>query len=143
MNKIRSYITNISRSRVEEFIKFAVVGGSGVVINMGLLYFLTRYLSVRLEFASPIAIETSILTNFALNNFWTFKKRDARFSLWSRLLRYHLVTGLAGLVNYLVLLMLVRLLDMNEFLSNLIGIGAGMLINYFLNSLWTWRERSS
>ena len=143
MHKITSTIRKINRKRAEEFIKFAVVGGSGIVVNMGLLYVLTRILSIRLEIASPIAIETSILTNFVFNNFWTFKKRDARFSFWSRILRYHLVTGLAGIVNYLVLLFLVNYMDMNEFISNLIGIGAGMLINFFLNSLWTWKERSS
>ncbi len=142
MNKILSTIRNVPRKRTEEFIKFAVVGGSGIVVNMGMLYILTRLLSIRLEIASPIAIELSIVNNFVLNNFWTFKKRDARYTLWSRLFRYHLVTGLAGIVNYLVLLLLVNLMDWNEFISNLIGIGAGMAINFFLNSLWTWKERS-
>ena len=143
MKRLADQISRIPRKRMEEFIKFAVVGGSGVVVNMGLLYVLPSFLYLRIEIASPIAIETSIITNFILNNFWTFKKRDARFAFWPRLFRYHLVTGLAGLVNYFVLLLLVKLIGMNEFLSNLIGIGAGMLINFFLNSLWTWKERSS
>ena len=70
---------------------------------MGLLFVLTRYFSLRLEIASAIAIEVSILSNFFLNNLWTFKKRDTPVPFWTRLLRYHLVTGLAGVVNYLVL----------------------------------------
>jgi len=120
-----------------------MVGGSGVLVNMGLLFLLTRYLSVRLEIASAIAIEVSILSNFFLNNLWTFKKRDTQVPFWSRLLRYHLVTGLAGIVNYLVLLLLVKSFGLHDMISNLIGIGIGTLINYSLNSLWTWRERSS
>lgn len=134
---------NIKSKRLEELIKFGIVGGSGVLVNMGLLYVLTRYFSVRLEIASVIAIETSILSNFFLNNLWTFSKRDTHVPFWVRLFRYHLVTGLAGVVNYLVLLLLVKTLGLHDMLSNLIGIAVGTIINYSLNSLWTWRERSS
>lgn len=132
----------IKSKRLEEFIKFGIVGGSGVVVNMGLLYILTRFFSVRLEIASAIAIEVSILSNFFLNNLWTFKKRNTHVPFWSRLLRYHLVTGLAGVVNYLVLLLLVKTFGLHDMLSNLIGIAIGTVINYSLNSLWTWRVRS-
>ena len=127
----------ITSKKLQEFIKFAIVGGSGVLVNMGLLFILTRFLSVRLEIASPIAIEVSILTNFTLNNLWTFKKRNTHVPFWSRLFRYHLVTGLAGIVNYLVLLLLVKTFGLHDMLSNLIGILIGTFINYFLNSLWT------
>ena len=133
----------INSKRLEEFIKFAIVGGSGVVVNMGLLFILTRFLSVRLEIASPIAIEVSILTNFTLNNLWTFKKRNTHVPFWTRLFRYHLVTGLAGIVNYLVLLLLVNSFGLHDMLSNLIGILIGTIITYSLNSLWTWNVRSS
>ncbi len=110
---------------------------------MGLLFILTRFLSVRLEIASPIAIEVSILSNFTLNNLWTFKKRNTHVPFWSRLFRYHLVTGLAGIVNYLVLLLLVNSFGLHDMLSNLIGILIGTIITYSLNSLWTWNVRSS
>jgi dolichol-phosphate mannosyltransferase len=133
----------IRATKLEEFIKFGIVGGSGVLVNMGLLFILTRLLQVRLEIASPIAIEVSILSNFFLNNLWTFRKRNTHIPFWSRLLRYHLVTGLAGIVNYLVLLLLVHKFGMHDMISNLIGIMIGTVINYSLNSLWTWRVRSS
>lgn len=142
MFKFLSNIINIPEEKIREFFKFALVGGSGVVVNMGLLYVFRKVFSLQIEIASPIAIEISILTNFLLNNIWTFRQRDTRYTVWNRLLRYHLVTGIAGLVNYLILLLLVKAFGLNEFLSNLIGIGFGMLINYFLNSKWTWKERS-
>ena len=139
----RTWNVNIRSKRLVELIKFGIVGGSGVLVNMGLLFVLTRYLAVRLEIASVIAIETSILSNFFLNNLWTFKKRDTHVPFWTRLFRYHLVTGLAGIVNYLVLLLLVNTFGWHDMLSNLIGIAIGTFINYSLNSLWTWRVRSS
>ncbi|HEC42149.1 MAG TPA: GtrA family protein [Bacteroides sp.] len=129
----------IKPEKMKEFMKFAVVGGSGVIVNMGFFFIFTRYAGVRMEFASPMAIEISILTNFFLNNAWTFRKRDTRVGFTGRILRYHLVTAVAGLVNYLTLLLLVKVFGMHDMIGNLIGILLGTVINFFLNSLWTWR----
>ena len=143
--KVYKWITGIGLRfgidpvKLEEFMKFAVVGGSGVFVNMGCFFLLTRYAGLDIEFASPIAIEVSILTNFSLNNLWTFKKRKTRVPFMSRILRYHLVTGLAGIVNYFTLLLLANVFGMPDLIANLIGIILGTLINFFLNSLWTWR----
>lgn len=129
----------VQTEKLEEFLKFAIVGGSGVVINMGCFFLLTRYAGLKIEYASPIAIEVSILTNFFLNNIWTFRRRNTKIGLASRILRYHLVTGIAGLVNYGILLLLAKVFGIHDLMANLIGIIVGTFINFFLNSLWTWR----
>ena len=129
----------IKPEKMKEFMKFAVVGGSGVLVNMGCFFILTRYAGIRIEYASPIAIEISILSNFLLNNAWTFRKRHTRVRFAGRILRYHLVTAVAGLVNYLTLLLLANVFGIHDLLANLIGIILGTFINFFLNSLWTWR----
>ncbi len=129
----------IKPGKMKEFMKFAVVGSSGVLVNMGFFFIFTRYAGIRMEFASPMAIEISILTNFFLNNAWTFRRRDTRVGFTGRILRYHLVTAVAGLVNYLTLLLLANVLGMNDMVGNLIGILLGTIINFFLNSFWTWR----
>ena len=132
-------ILGIKPEKMKEFMKFAVVGGSGVLVNMGCFYVFTRFVGMRIEFASPIAIEISILSNFFLNNAWTFRRRDTDFRFAGRMLRYHLVTAVAGLVNYLTLLLLANVIGLNDLISNMIGIVMGMFINFFLNSMWTWR----
>jgi dolichol-phosphate mannosyltransferase len=93
-----------------------------------------------MEYASPIAIELSILSNFALNDLWTFRNRTTNTALWKRLYRFHLVSLCAGLANYSVLLSLAKIFNVWDILANLIGISIGTLINYSMNSLWTWRE---
>jgi len=129
----------VQTEKLEEFLKFAVVGGSGVIVNMGCFFILTRYARLNIEYASPIAIEISILSNFLLNNIWTFRKRNTKVGLASRIFRYHLVTGLAGLVNYGILLLLAKVFGVHDLIANMIGIIVGTFINFFLNSLWTWR----
>ena len=136
------FLINIAKIRFrqsEEFIKFLVVGFSGVFVNLGIYIFLTRIMSVPVEFAAPIAIEVSIISNFLLNHYWTFTGRMTETSFLRKLFRFHAAAGVAGILNYAVFLVLLRLLNLHDILSNIIGISLGALVNYFLNSYWTWK----
>jgi dolichol-phosphate mannosyltransferase len=134
-------VTRIRFRRSSEFIRFLLVGASGVVVNLGLYYILTRLLSVGLEIAAPIAIEVSIVSNFILNNVYTFSERHSRNSLGRRFLYFHLAAGLAGIVNYCVFIVLVNVFGMYDILANCFGIGAGTMVNFLINSRITWVAR--
>ncbi len=122
-------------------LKFGLVGLSGVLVNMGVLYFLTEELSVYYLVSSVIAIECSIVSNFALNNLWTWRDREAG-RLFHRAIRYHVAAGLtAFLVNWLLLLLLTEVAGINYLVSNAIGIGCGIVSNFLLNDLWTFKSR--
>jgi len=51
------------------FLKFLLVGASGVVVNEGLYFLLTRYAGLPDTIALAIAIETSVISNFIFNEF--------------------------------------------------------------------------
>jgi dolichol-phosphate mannosyltransferase len=140
------FIVNIFKIRFrqsKEFIRFCAVGASGTVINMGLYVLFTRKFAIPIEIASLLAIELSILWNFILNELWTFEKRVREITILSRLLRFHVVCCAAAASNYSILLLLVKVFGIWDILSNLIGIAFGALLNYSLNSLWTWKEAES
>jgi dolichol-phosphate mannosyltransferase len=119
-----------------KFLKFLVVGGSGVIVNEGILALLTEIYSVKVFIAGIIAIESSILSNFLLNNFWTWRdKRHKPFI--NRLFQYHSVALVAGIVNYLVLIGLSSA-GLHHLLANLVGIAFGTVINFLLNNYWTF-----
>jgi len=137
------FLINLLRIRFQkskEFFKFCVVGTSGVFVNMGLFILLTRVFGIVLEYASPVAIEISIISNFILNNIWTFKSRSGGSSLLKRFFRFHIVSFFAGIVNYITLLSFVYGLGLIDVIANLIGIAAGTIVNYVLNSRWTWKK---
>lgn len=137
------FLVNLVRIRFHksrEFFKFCIVGTSGVVVNMGLLIILTRSLETALEYASPIAIEISIISNFILNNVWTFRARANNSSLFKRFFRFHIVAFSAGIVNYIILLSLHYGMGLMDIVANLIGIAAATIVNYVLNSRWTWKK---
>ena len=126
--------------RSKTFLKFLAVGASGVVVNLCsftllLMAGLSKYI------ASPIAIEISIVTNFLLNNYWTFSERETGSRLHIRGLKFNIVSMVALGVSYATFLLL-SLTDPDGIpqVHQLIGIVPATLINYFLNSYWTFKE---
>ena len=116
--------------------KFSIVGLAGIFVNQGILALCTLILHWPLQISGLIAIEISILHNFFINNFWTWKdKNDTPFI--GRFLRFHLVTIISGSINYLILISLSEA-GLHYLLANLIGIGAGTVINFFVNHYWTF-----
>lgn len=123
--------------KYKKFIKFCFVGASGVVVNVGLLFLLTEYAGIFYLASSAIAIEASIITNFLLNNFWTWKKRGKGF--FSRLVKFNLVSIIALVINMGILFFFTETVGLWYILSNLIGIAFATVINFFLNDKWTFK----
>ncbi len=123
------------------FAKFCLVGLSGVLVNIGLLWLLTEFAGLFYLLSAAISIETSIVSNFILNDFFTFPDRRLRGAkpFFSRLLKFNLVS-LAGLaINMGVLWLLTEVIGVYYLLSNLCGIAAATLWNYLFNIWWTWK----
>ena len=53
--------------------KYYAVGASGVLVNLGLLFYLTEYVGLWYFLSYTLAISASITSNFILNKFWTFR----------------------------------------------------------------------
>jgi dolichol-phosphate mannosyltransferase len=124
-------------------LKFAVVGLSGVGVNMGMLYILTEYFNILYIISSIIAIEISIITNFFFNDLWTWRDREKK-PFWERLVQYHISVGITAiLANWLILLILTEFFNIYYLISNLIGIAVGTLANFIVNDLWTFQKRTS
>lgn len=135
---INAWWLRFRNSRV--FIKFAIVGASGVIVNLG-CFSLLLHLGLNKWLASPLAIEISILTNFAFNNFWTFRWRRVRDSLQIKGLKFNIVSLLALAISYSTFAALaVAFPDGDPRLFQAIGIVPAMLVNYLLNSYWTFRR---
>jgi len=134
-------ITKITYRYSQDFIRYCLVGGIGVIVNLSTYLFLNRYFQIPLEVASLVAIETSIVSNFLLNNYWTFKHRVKKLSMYRRLINFHIAAGISGILfYYLFFLFLTTVLEVNDVLSIMVATITGTISNYTINSLWTWRK---
>lgn len=137
------FIMNIPRlgfRNYQDFIRYAIVGVSGVFVNLGIYYILTRFLGISQIVSPIISIECAVLSNFILNNFWTFKGRNLQESFISKLFKFHSIAALSGATNYGVFIMLISIFTINDLVANLFGILLGAILNYLINSNWTWRK---
>ena len=136
------FLLNIPRlgfRNLEDFMKYSLVGVSGVFVNLGLYLFLTRYYEISELVAPLIAIESALISNFILNNFWTFGKRITQSRIRVKFVKFHLVSGFSALINYSAFLTLFLVFGLYDILANLIGIGLAAIVNYLINSNWTWK----
>ncbi|MGH8950446.1 MAG: glycosyltransferase [Acidimicrobiia bacterium] len=128
----------LARAGRRELVRFAVVGASGVLVNNLALYLLHGVAGWPLIVASPLAVETAIVSNFLGNDRWTFADRSKRPL---RFLTFNLVSIGGLVVNTLVLNALVATTGLHYLLANLAGIGAALAWNFSANARWTWRSR--
>ena len=120
--------------------KFLIVGASGVAVNLGMFSFLLA-LGMSKYIASPIAIEVSIVSNFLFNNYWTFRWRKVRGGVKLRGLKYNVVSLLSLAVSYTTFVTLsVGFPHVAPQVHQLVSIVPATLVNYFLNSYWTFKH---
>ena len=124
------------------FARFCLVGTSGVVVNMGLMWWLRGSGLLETLRAGSVAVECAILNNFLWNELWTFKDRS-RFAprlssrLW-RLAHFNLICGVGALFHLAILWTLAIRLGWNDLFANAIAIILVTFWNYGLNTTWTW-----
>jgi dolichol-phosphate mannosyltransferase len=126
------------------FWKFAMVGASGVLVNNLTLITLAEYFDANKVIAWMFAVGLSILSNFLLNNAFTW--RDVRHSsrihfLLRGALAYPVaIMGIgANFAVYYPLLKYVSDAFPYYVLFNLLGIAAGTSVNFILSSRLVFR----
>ncbi|MCL2615565.1 MAG: glycosyltransferase family 2 protein [Dehalococcoidia bacterium] len=130
---------------ITRFMKFLLVGASGTIVNLGLLWLLhdQNTLGWDIRIALLIAIEISIFTNFLLNNYFTFRDRrqSGAGAFIKNCLRYNFISIPAGLLNWVTTVVLTDKSNGPYIILNLIGIAVAMIWNFVANSLWTWNKK--
>src|SRR5207237_361133 len=122
------------------FLKFALVGAAGVLVNLG-TFTLLLGTGMNKFVASPLAIEVSIITNFLLNNYWTFRWRKTRDRLRIKGLKFNAVSLVALGISYGTFMLLSFLFPTTApQVHQLVGIIPATAINYFLNTYWTFGD---
>src|SRR5512143_386195 len=108
------YLRQLARLRrdtllASRFVRFSIVGLSGVVIDMGLLYLLSdpRALGWGLTRSKLIAAEAAVVNNLCWNDAWTFRdlvpEQRSASAAFRRLVKFNVIC-LAGLALNVTLL---------------------------------------
>jgi dolichol-phosphate mannosyltransferase len=136
--QILSYVKQLLRLSEYRVLKFMVVGASGIVVNLGLLWLLVSSAKVPEGVAGIFSIEASIMSNFLLNNFWTFKKIEGG-SFLSKLIKYHGSAAAGAITNFVVFVLLLSV-GFHFIIADAIGILLGFILNYLLSEIFVWKR---
>jgi dolichol-phosphate mannosyltransferase len=121
------------------FVKFAITGATGVIVNLGCFQIL-RELDLQVYLSSVVAIELSIIWNFFLNNFWSFRDRSISSRKRVRGLKFNAVSLVTLALSFVTFVGLRWIFpEQPEIISQLLSIFPAALANYFLNSYWTFK----
>jgi len=122
------------------FVKFGLVGGSGILINEGLLWFLWGIMGIYLLLSSLISVEISIIWNFIWNEVWTFRDRgkEGVKEFFKRMGKFNLVSIIGLILNVAILMFLHKIFGTYPLTANIVGIAVAFIWNFAANNLWTW-----
>ncbi|BAY96618.1 GtrA family protein [Tolypothrix tenuis PCC 7101] len=130
---------------IGRFLRFGLVGLSGVFVDMAVLYLLSdpTTLALPLTRSKIIAGEIAIFNNFLWNDAWTFADVSMQQQEWRQRLKRFLkfnVICLAGLVlNVLILNLVFNFILPNRYIANLIAIAVATIWNFWVNLKLSWR----
>jgi dolichol-phosphate mannosyltransferase len=122
------------------FLKFIGVGLSGVVVNEGILALVDHFTNWNIYLQLIPGIEVSIITNFFLNDYFTFadRRKGKTISLFGRLGKYNTIALAGAVINWGIAAGLVNA-GLNKYIADFVGIVIAFIWNYFLSTVWAWR----
>ena len=149
------YIQHLLRlrlSRSASFIRFCLVGLTGVVVDLGVFYVLRDSLGLGLTRSGIISAEVAIFNNFLWNDLWTFsdisRRQPGTKQRIKRFFKFNLVCLSGVILQLLIINIIYNFFKLNDelkdfvridILAKIIAIILVTLWNFWLNSKLSWR----
>ena len=131
---IGEYLTDAAL--VQRFIKFCLVGGSGVAVDFGITFVGKELLRLNKYVANSLGFACAATSNYILNRIWTFASTDPHVAeQYMRFIGFSLV-GLA--INNTIIYLLHGRMRWNFYLVKLSATGVVTFWNFFMNYLFTF-----
>lgn len=125
-------------------LKFYCVGGVGIGVQLAVLWALTRGAGLHYRLATPLAVETAVLHNFAWHELWTWRERTREQGFWGRLLRWHLGNGLVSILgNQALMELFAGWMRLPLLAANVAAIGVVAILNFLLGEFFVFRRRAA
>ncbi len=116
--------------------RFAVVGGSGYVVNLVTFALCVHALGIDYRVAAVVAFLVSVANNFWWNRHWTFGAHEGHAGFQAA--RFLTVSVLTFAFTFVVLTVLVGSAGMAEVPAQAIAIAAGTPLSFVGNKLWSF-----
>jgi len=154
--------TSLNPKEVERFIKFAIVGAFGAVVDFTVLNIMKVVFEnmglgvgwdigldphqIQLIAANIISFSTAVVSNFTWNRLWTFPE-SRQLPIAGQLSQFAIVNVLGLIINTVLLIVMDQYVFSNFFnervsynLAKAFAIGVVLFWNFGINRIWTYRS---
>ncbi len=135
------------RFRTQElvrFIKFAMVGALGMIVDLSILNILHGLVGIHLLVANTFSFSAAVVSNFTWNRLWTFPETRDR-PVRTQLAQFATVSIIGLAINNAVLWQFYQILaphlgsPWNYNAAKILAIGVVLFWNFGANRIWTFR----
>ena len=130
---------------LSRFLRFGLVGLSGVFVDMTILYLLSDPSTLHWGLTSSklIASELAIANNFLWNDQWTFRdiahQQPGLYQRFKRFIKFNLICLIGLILNVLLLNFLFNGFGIDRYIANLVAIAIVTFWNFWINLKLSWR----
>ena len=121
---------------IEKFLKFCIVGGSGVIIDFGITFVCKELLKLNKYVANALGFICAETSNYILNRTWTFASTNPHIA--EQYLRFIGISVVGLAINTSVIYLMHGRLKWNFYVVKLLAIGVVTVWNFFMNYLFTF-----
>jgi dolichol-phosphate mannosyltransferase len=119
-----------------QFIKFCIVGSTGALIHLGLLYSLTEFFHIWYMVSAAVGFMVAVANNFVWNKYWTFNDKTPEIP--RQFVSYTVVNSISLGINLSVLYILTEYIGMWYMIAQIIAILVALTNNYLGNKRFTF-----
>jgi putative flippase GtrA len=150
-----STLARANQKELTRFLKFAVVGVVGAVVDLGVYNTMIRAFGLSPEVASVIALATAIVSNFVWNRYWTYPDSRSK-PLVKQFVQFFVINILAVVIRVPIIAftkapfgrLAGRVLSVGPDaavkwgynIAWALAVGLALFWNFFINRIWTYSD---
>jgi putative flippase GtrA len=129
----QSYFTE---AFILKFIKFSLVGFSGVFVDFGTTFICKEVLKIQKYVANTCGFALAATTNYFMNRVWTFHSTNPNVML--EFTRFFIIALIGLFINLLIIWTMTGKFKVNFYVSKLVATLLVTLWNFLINAYYTF-----
>ena len=126
----------LSQDYFFKFLKFGLVGFSGVFVDFGITYLCKEILKIPKYVANAIGFISAATSNYFFNRVWTYQSHNPKVMV--EFTEFFIISLIGLGINTLILWLLVSKFKMNFYVAKIFAIGIVTIWNFLANTLITF-----
>ena len=145
IKEIRKLIKALKTNRkriLKQFSKYFLVAGLGTIINLTILYTLTKHAGFNYLISEVFAFFAAVTSNFFLNKTWTFNEKIKK-NIFRKYEKFLFVGIFALSINLIFLYLFTNFFGIYYLASQVLATSGSFLFNFSGNKFWTFSKANT